>query len=185
MLASFYSKWNKSLLVFILYLNPSYLDLSLSQIMDVFKLLTETYPRYIDQPSRGAVEKVGMELIRRDEIRETPKGPTDETKMGVTEQVLGWMGNEVGKVSKRGSSQSSADIFVLLSWSTSMYSVCLTENDMFAASRSYKILVGVIAVLLNRLLDESLRIKASMRRAALVRTRRALRSVSLLIAYLS
>lgn len=31
-------------------------DISLSQVLDVFKLLTETYPRYSDTPSRDAIE---------------------------------------------------------------------------------------------------------------------------------
>jgi len=79
-------------------------DLTMSQIMDVFKLLTLTYPRYDDSRSREVIEEVGMELIRRDEIRGTDSGPTGETKLGVTEQILGWLSNEVGHLSKHGSS---------------------------------------------------------------------------------
>jgi hypothetical protein len=43
-----------------------------------------------------------MELVRRDELRGTPKGAQDETKMGVAEQIIGWLGVEVGRVAKRG-----------------------------------------------------------------------------------
>lgn len=82
------------------------IDLNLSQIMDIFRLLTLTYPRYSDTPSREAVETIGMELVRRDEIRGTPEGPADETKLGVSEQIIGWLSNEVGRLSKRGSSRS-------------------------------------------------------------------------------
>ena len=78
-----------------------HLDLSLSQIMDVFKLLTSTYPRYVDADSREAVEIVGMVLVRRDELRGTPQGETNESKFGVVEQVLGWMAQEVGRIQKR------------------------------------------------------------------------------------
>jgi len=76
------------------------IDLSLSQILDVFKLLTFTIPRYTDSGSRDAVEAVGMELVRRDEIRGTETGTEtgskDEYKLGVTELILRWLSNEVG-----------------------------------------------------------------------------------------
>ncbi len=76
-------------------------DLSLSQTLDIFKLLTQTYSRYVDAVSRDAVESVGTELVRRDELRGTPEGEPDESKLGVTEQILGWFTNEVGRISKR------------------------------------------------------------------------------------
>jgi hypothetical protein len=66
------------------------LDLSLSQVLDVFGLLMETYPRYVDLASREAVEEVGKELVRRDMTR--------EKKQGVTERILGRIGNEVGRI---------------------------------------------------------------------------------------
>ena len=75
--------------------------MNLSQTLDIFKLLTRTYPRYVDSESREAVEAVGMELVKRDELRGTPEGPQDEMKLGVTEQILGWLANEVGKICKR------------------------------------------------------------------------------------
>ena len=82
-------------------------DLSLSQNMDIFKLLTQTYPRYVDNPSRDAVEAVGMELAKRDELRGTLRGSDDdEEKFGVTEQVLGWMKNEVDRIARYGASRS-------------------------------------------------------------------------------
>lgn len=76
-------------------------DLSLSQIMDIFKLLTSTYPRYIDAESRESVESVGVAMVRRDELRGTPEGEQDESKFGVMEQILGWMSSEVGRIQKR------------------------------------------------------------------------------------
>jgi hypothetical protein len=80
-------------------------DLTLSQILDVFKLLTLTYPRYSDGASRDAVEAVGMELVRRDELRGTPGGAPDENKLGVTEQILGWLSNEVSRFATHTSSR--------------------------------------------------------------------------------
>lgn len=73
--------------------------------MDIFRLLTLTYPRYSDSPSREAVEEVGMVLVKRDELRGTEDGPPDELKMGVAEQVVGWISNEVSHFAKRGSSR--------------------------------------------------------------------------------
>ena len=81
------------------------LDLNLSQILDLFKLLTLTYPRYTDSSSRDAVEAVGMELVRRDEVRGTENGPQDEVRLGVAEQILGWLSNEVGRITKKGNAE--------------------------------------------------------------------------------
>jgi hypothetical protein len=65
--------------------------------LDIFKLLTLTYTRYSDGPSRDAVQVVGTELVRQDEVR--------EEKLGVTEQILGWLWNEVKLTTSRGSSR--------------------------------------------------------------------------------
>lgn len=71
----------------------------------MFKLLTLTYPRYNDSGSREAVQDVGVELVRRDELRGTPKGAQDEKKMGVAEQVIGWLSIEAGRVAKQGTAR--------------------------------------------------------------------------------
>ncbi|KAH6885450.1 translational activator GCN1, partial [Coprinopsis sp. MPI-PUGE-AT-0042] len=136
--------------------------LSLSQILDIFRLLTLTYPKYVDNLSRDAVEEVGMELVRRDELRE-------EGKMGVTEQILGWLSNEVGGLVKRGTANSHAP------WSCGLYTTCMKCNPDFPASNSFRVLVGSMAFLLD-MLSESNMVKPSMRRGAVVRVRRALRS---------
>lgn len=80
--------------------------------MDVFKLMTITYPRFDDVKSREAMEEVGMELVRRDEVRGTDAGPPDETKLGVTEQILGWLSNEVVGLSKRASSYAISPLLL-------------------------------------------------------------------------
>lgn len=78
-------------------------ELSLSQNLDIFKLLTLTYARYADSTSKDAVETVGMEIVKRDELRGTTD--SDEQKLGVTEQILGWMSHEVTRYSKLSSSR--------------------------------------------------------------------------------
>ncbi|KAF8911690.1 armadillo-type protein [Gymnopilus junonius] len=152
-------------------------DLTLSQILDIFKLLTLTYPRYEDSSSRDAVEAVGMELVRRDELRGTEEGAKDEVRLGVAEQILGWLSNEVGRLSKKGNSDSYApsDLFVLLSWSCGLYTICVKHNPHFPASSSWRVLVGSLAVLLD-MLTESTKAKFSLKKGSLVRTRRALRT---------
>jgi len=66
--------------------------------MDVFRLLTLTNSRYTDSGSRDAVEAVGIELVRRDEARARIEG---EARLGVAEQIMGWLSNEVGELSKK------------------------------------------------------------------------------------
>jgi hypothetical protein len=77
----------------------------LSQTLDVFKLLTLTYPRYSDSGSQDAVEDVGIELVRRDELRGTDAGEQNEVKLGVAEQISGWLSHEVARLAKNGNSE--------------------------------------------------------------------------------
>ncbi|KAG2158689.1 armadillo-type protein [Suillus bovinus] len=146
--------------------------LSLRQIMDVFKLLTQTYPRYVDSASRDAVEEVGMSLIEKDETADAGQ------KLGVTEQVLGWLANEVSHMAKRGSPSTYApsNIFVLLSWTCGLYATCLRFSPGFTSSPPWKVLVEIFATLLDMQLNRSTRTKPTMQKSAFVRTRRALRS---------
>ncbi|KIJ63493.1 hypothetical protein HYDPIDRAFT_175892 [Hydnomerulius pinastri MD-312] len=147
-------------------------ELNLSQTMDVFELLTQTYPRYVDTASRDAVEAIGMRLIEKDELLE------GRTKLGILEQVLGWLANETARISKRGSpsSYAPADIFVLLNWSCGLYTTCLKSSANFVSSESWSVLIGILAELLDLQLNRSTRMKPTMQKSALVRTRRALRS---------
>lgn len=69
--------------------------------MDLFQLLTLTYSRYVDAPSREAVETIGIELVRRDELRGTPEGEPDTERLGVTELIVNWLANEVDRMAKR------------------------------------------------------------------------------------
>lgn len=68
-------------------------------------------------------------------------------------------------------------MFVLLSWTCHLYSICLQTNPDFTSTQFWRVLTGCLATLLDALLNESTRAKSSMRKGALVRTRRMLRSV--------
>ncbi|KAK0434719.1 hypothetical protein EV421DRAFT_1909191 [Armillaria borealis] len=147
-------------------------ELSLSQNLDIFKLLTLTYARYVDSTSKDAVETVGMEIVKRDELRGTTAG--DEQKLGVTEQILGWMSHEVARYSKLSSSSACApsDLFTLLSWCCGIYTICMQRSPGFSETQSWSALLGSMALLLDMISDSS-RAKESLKHAALVRTRRA------------
>ncbi|KAL4068779.1 armadillo-type protein, partial [Scleroderma yunnanense] len=142
--------------------------LSLSQTLDVFKLLTQTYPRYVDTASRGAVEVLGMRLIEQDESLGA------DAKLGIMEQVVGWLAHEISKISKPGSfsSYAPADIFVLLSWTCGLYTACSKSQP----SDSWRKLISIMAALLDFQLHPSTHTKPAMQKGALIRTRRALRS---------
>ncbi|CCA74202.1 hypothetical protein PIIN_08155 [Serendipita indica DSM 11827] len=75
-------------------------DFSMSQTMDMFKLVIVTLPRYIDAPSRLAALKMAETMVRRDELRGKPEGEADVSKMGVSEQIIGWLNVEATRMSK-------------------------------------------------------------------------------------
>ncbi|EIW80197.1 ARM repeat-containing protein [Coniophora puteana RWD-64-598 SS2] len=148
-------------------------NMNLSQTMDVFKLLVETYPRYVDTASRDAVEDVGMALVAHDQSL------PQQDRLGVADHVLSWLANETSQISKRGapSAYAPANIFVLLSWCSALYSTLLRSDPSYpTASQGWIPLVVSLAALLDLQLTRGTRTKPSMRRAALVRTRRALRT---------
>jgi hypothetical protein len=174
----------------------------LSQNLDIFELLTKTYPRYVDNVSREAVEAVFVDLIRRDELRGIQQKADNDYKLGVTEQVLGWLNAEVDQISGRGqsrfpllfsmaikrmliisSSYSPADVFVLLCWTARLYIICLSCNPDFPSSQSWNGLVQTMATLYNLVFIGAVNAKPSIRKASLMRTRRALGSVRLTFYY--
>lgn len=79
------------------------------------------------------------------------------------------------------SSYASSNVFVLLSWCCSIYSECLSINPDFPSTSSWNVLLGAFATLIGILLDNSAHTKPAVRKSALVRTRRALRSVRTII----
>ncbi|KAH9976102.1 ARM repeat-containing protein [Lactifluus volemus] len=143
-------------------------DLSLTQMLDVFELLIETYPRYVDSASREAVEAIGKELVHRDETR--------EERRGVREEILGRIASEVSRVANGPNSNAPADLFSLLSWCCTLYAVLVCHSTTFSASASWTSLVTSMATLLDLLLQPSIHARTSLRKGAVVRARRALRS---------
>jgi hypothetical protein len=69
-----------------------HVDISPSQVLDVFELLIQTYPRYADSTSREAAQLVVMRLIQHDK--------TGEHGRGVAEQILGRLTNEASRIMK-------------------------------------------------------------------------------------
>ena len=170
-------------------------DLNLSQMMDVFKILTLTYPLYPDSHSRDAVEKVIIELIRQD-VQSGLPADSDNPRLGITNQILGWLSNEANSFVKRNSpkcgpflrfnndcltsffhsSYAPSTFFVLLSWSCRIFTTYLTVNPHFPSTNGWNVLLGSMATLIE-MLTAADGAKRSMVNGALVRVRRALRSV--------
>ena len=76
------------------------------------------------------------------------------------------------------SAHAAADMFVLLSWCCGLYVTCLECSPDFPSNRAWPVLLGIMASLVDMVLDPSTRAKKSLQKSALVRTRRALRHVS-------
>ena len=70
--------------------------------MDVFRLLTLTYPRYVDSASREAVENTLHVLITRDVPghKESELGNNE-----VLQEILDWLSAESLQVGKRGAAR--------------------------------------------------------------------------------
>lgn len=66
--------------------------------MDLLGILSLTYTRYVDAPSRDAVVAVLMAFVKRDERRGTPEGEADTEKLGVSEQILSWLNTEAKRI---------------------------------------------------------------------------------------
>ena len=171
----------------------------MAQSLDVFNLLTKTYPRYVDSASRDAVEQALVALLKQDALRAGPQVSVDGKRRGVIDHVVAWLANEVGAMARHGSPRSivylllvrihadthsfccssyaAVDIFVLLSWSCVLYQAGLAENLLLPATRSYHSLLESWAILFDLLLHTSSGSKGSLKKSAFVRTRRVFRSV--------
>ena len=74
------------------------------------------------------------------------------------------------------SSFAAGDMFVLLSWSCRIYAIYVKSDGEFSLSNSWRSLITSMATLLDVILGSG-QAKFSLKRGALVRVRRALRSV--------
>lgn len=68
------------------------------EVADLFRLLTLTYPRYVDSASREAVERVLQAYVTRD----VPQEGAELGKNKVALMILDWLANESGRIGKRG-----------------------------------------------------------------------------------
>lgn len=72
----------------------------------------------------------------------TENGPSDEQKLGVTEQIVG-----------KCRVDAPPNFFVLLSWCSGVYTVCLEANPHSTESSSWRSLVGSMTILLDMVFD--------------------------------
>ncbi|KAJ7623265.1 armadillo-type protein [Roridomyces roridus] len=119
------------------------LELGSSQTTDVFTLLTNA-------ESRGAVERVGAALVRREPA--------------LADQVIAWLDTQSAHAS------APSDIYALLCWSCALLPLVVDSPRLNALER-------VMAGLFDALQAFS-RAKPAIRVGAITRVRRALRSVS-------
>lgn len=67
------------------------IDLTATQMLEIFGIFAQIYPRYSDARSRKATEEVITQIVLRDQ----PQGGA------TTEKILGWLASEAGRVSKQ------------------------------------------------------------------------------------
>ncbi|KDQ20094.1 hypothetical protein BOTBODRAFT_101949 [Botryobasidium botryosum FD-172 SS1] len=144
-------------------------ELDKSRKLDLFRLLTTTYPRYIDSESRNAVIEVLEALVKRDEL-----------ESGFSEVVLSWIAGEVNRLCAGGARNASAlsNQYVLLTWMCSLYGVCLALDSSFTSRPVWTSTVRVLATLLDSILGADSKSKGSIQKSATVITRRAVRKNS-------
>ncbi|KAG8750793.1 translational activator of GCN4, partial [Serendipita sp. 396] len=151
-------------------------DLSMSQTMDIFGLVRMTLPRYVDNPSREAVMHLSEVLVRRDELRGREGGELDASKMGVAEQIIGWLNVEATRISQSPASVASLQISVLFSWACNLYSLIVKLTPGYQATPVWGKLSASIALLLDSILDTSSPAKPALRKRSTVQARRTVLS---------
>ncbi|KAH7091864.1 translational activator GCN1 [Auriculariales sp. MPI-PUGE-AT-0066] len=129
-----------------------------SQLADVFRILTMTYPRYIDFPSRTGAEKVLCALLRAHEDLRT--------------KIVQWLLRETERVAAIADSTAAGNQYALFCWLGAAYPHVVDTPSM-------PVLVGAMAVLYDALLDKARNVKHTMRRSVIVHARRSVRNVCL------
>jgi hypothetical protein len=66
-------------------------DLTATQTLEIFGILTQVYTRHTDARSREAVEEVITQIVLRDQ----PQGGA------ITGKILGWFASEAGRISRQ------------------------------------------------------------------------------------
>ncbi|KAJ8297218.1 eIF-2-alpha kinase activator gcn1 [Rhodotorula toruloides] len=144
-----------------------------AQVQDLVRLLVSTVPRYVDSTSRQAVLAVLSALLARDyapsrdDVAATSNGKT----ASLTNGLIRWLEGETAKVDKTGASSTR---FALLAWANTIYSSVPADHPLEDAP--FASLAITLSTLLNAVLDEANGAKESIRKSALVSTRRAVRT---------
>ena len=59
----------------------------------------------MDTPSREAIASVGRNIVERDESRGSGNDLKNEPKLGVADNVIGWLHSEAFRISGKGTSR--------------------------------------------------------------------------------
>lgn len=151
-----------------------------NQVQDIVRLILPTVPRYQDAASRQAVLAVVSALLARDNAA----GTADETAnaaattngkpaSALSTGLIKWLESETGKVEKSGATSTR---LALLGWAATIYASVPAEHPLDDAP--FLSLATSLSSLLNVVLDDSAGAKETVRKSALVVTRRAVRTVS-------
>lgn len=148
-----------------------------AQVQDLVRLLVSTVPRYVDSTSRQAVLAVLSTLLARDyaSSRDDAAATSNGKTASLTNGLIKWLEGEAAKVDKTGAGSTR---FALLAWANTIYSAVPAVHPLEDAP--FVSLAVTLSNLLNAVLDEANGAKDSIRKSALVSTRRAVRTVSLL-----
>ena len=150
-----------------------------NQVQDIVRLILPTVPRYQDAASRQAVLAVVSALLARDYAAGTANESAAPAANGKPASALRtglikWLESETGKVEKSGATSTR---LALLGWAATIYATVPAEHPLDDAP--FLSLAASLSSLLNVILDESAGAKETVRKSALVVTRRAVRTVSL------
>ncbi|GAA5981477.1 hypothetical protein JCM10908_004121 [Rhodotorula pacifica] len=158
-------------------------SLEASQVQDIVRLLLPTVPRYQDAASRQAVLAVVSALLARDyaagntasegEAPSSSSAANGDRKLAsaLTAGLIKWLESETAKVEKSGATSTR---LALLGWAATIYASVPAESALEDAL--FLSLATSLSSLLNVVLDESAAAKETVRKSALVVTRRAVRT---------
>lgn len=148
-------------------------------MQDIIRLLILTVPRYIDAASRTAVLEVLQALLTREQPAPAAEGEADRAapkQAGISGGMIRWLEGEVKKLEKGG---PTATRFVVLTWASTIFASIPQDEPL--AEAQWTSLVASLASLVYALLDGSVPMKPSLRKAVLTISRRTVRNVSRVI----
>lgn len=141
--------------------------------------------KYQDAASRQAVVGVVAVLVARDYAATAQRGDNDAASSSaaaqqangkpasnLTQGLIKWLEGETAKVEKSGATSTR---LALLGWAATIYGAVPADSPLDEAP--WLSLVTSMSTLLNAILDDSNGAKETLKKSALVVTRRAVRTV--------